>query len=128
MAAQAHRSVAILGASADRSKFSNKAVRAYLAQAWTVYPVNPRGGQIEGLRVFSSLMDIPEHVNRVTIYLPPEVGITTLRDIAAKKPDEFYVNPGAESDALVEEARKQGLDPILACSIVEIGRSPREFP
>ncbi len=128
MAANAQKSVAVVGASADRSKFSNKAVRAYLAQGWVVFPVNPRGGPIEGLKSYASLMDIPGHVNRVTIYLPPEVGITTLPDIASKMPDEFFVNPGAESDALLEEARKQGLDPILACSIVEIGRSPREFP
>lgn len=122
------KTVAVLGASADRTKYSNKAVRAYHAQGWKVFPVNPRGGLIEGFRVHATLAEIPQKIMRVTIYLPPEIGIKTLPDIAAKKPDEFIVNPGAESDALVEEARRLGLDPILACSIVEIGRSPGEFP
>ena len=44
--------VAILGASADRSKFGNKAVRAFLARGYTVYPVNPKGGEIEGLAAY----------------------------------------------------------------------------
>ena len=40
--------VAILGASADRSKFGNKSVRAHAQAGYDVYPVNPKGGTIEG--------------------------------------------------------------------------------
>ena len=51
--------IAILGASADRSKFGNKAVRAFLARGFTVYPVNPKGGEVEGLPAYRSLAEIP---------------------------------------------------------------------
>ena len=34
-------SVAVIGASSAHQKYGNKAVRAYLRQGWTVYPVNP---------------------------------------------------------------------------------------
>lgn len=122
------KTVAVIGASSDRSKFSNKSVRAHLAKGWEVYPINPKGGTIEGLKVFSSLHEIPVSVDRITLYLPPAVGVTQLAAIAALKPTEFFVNPGAESDELVETARKLGLDPILACSIVELGVSPAAFP
>jgi uncharacterized protein len=122
------KTVAVLGASADRSKFSNKAVRAYAQEGWQVYPVNPKGGTIEGLQAYTSLADIPGHVDRVTVYLPPPVAVKALADIAKIEPDELYVNPGAESDELVAEAERLGLDPILACSIIEIGVSPSAFP
>jgi predicted CoA-binding protein len=122
--------VAILGASADRSKFGNKAVRAFLARGYTVYPVNPKGGEVEGLPVFKSLAEIPDDVklDRISVYLPPAVGLKTLPDIVQRGCDELWLNPGSESDDLVEAAEKQGLNVIQACSIVAIGMSPHNFP
>lgn len=116
--------VAVIGASADPAKYGNKAVRAYLRQGWKVYPVSPRPEPIEGLKSYPSVRDIPEHVNRATLYLPPKLGMGVLADIAAIKADEFFVNPGAESDELLDAARAAGLEPIVACSIVEIGERP----
>ena len=121
------QTVAIVGASAERSKFGNKSVRAYLAQGWEVYPVNPRGGVIEGLRVYTSLAEIPVKLDRISLYLPPALGLALLPAIAAAGPTEFFVNPGAESEELLQDARRLGLDPIVACSIVIIGESPERF-
>ena len=120
--------VAIVGASADRSKYGNKSVRAHLAQGYDVYPVNPRGGEIEGLSVYTSLADVPvERLSRISMYVPPQVGLSMLEELAAKGCDEFFLNPGSESDELFEKARAAGLEPILACSIVDVGMSPAEL-
>lgn len=116
--------VAVIGASTDRSKFGNKAVRAYQRMGWTVYPVHPKAPQIEGLPAVRSVRDVPEPLQRVLLYLPPELGLTVLADVAAVKPAEFFVNPGAESDELVAAARKLGLETIQACAIVDVGVSP----
>jgi predicted CoA-binding protein len=123
-------SVAILGASADPSKFGNKAVRAYLAKGYEVYPVNPKGGEVEGLSVYKSLADIPPEVklDRISVYLPPAIGLKSLPEIAARGAKELWLNPGSESDELVAAAEKQGLSVIQACSIVAIGQSPRDYP
>ena len=121
------KTVAIVGASADRSKYGNKSVRAHLKQGWEVYPVNPRGGEIEGLKVYTSLAEIPVKLDRVTLYLPPAIGLKTLPAIVAANPGELFVNPGAESDELVAEAQRLDLDPILACSIMDLGTMPAEF-
>jgi len=123
-------SVAILGASTDHSKFGNKAVRAFLARGFTVYPVNPKGGEIEGLATYKSLAEIPPDVklDRISVYLPPAIGLKTLPDIVARGADELWLNPGSESDELVEAAQKQGLNVIQACSIVAVGMSPHDLP
>lgn len=120
--------VAIVGASTDRRKYGNKSVRAHAAEGWAVFPVHPSAAEIEGHRAFSSLRDVPRPIDRVSLYLPPERGLDVLADVAAVAPAEFYVNPGAESDELIAAARALGLDPIQACSIVDVGRSPREYP
>ena len=92
-----------------------------------MFPVNPNVGSVEGLRAYKSVKDIPGPVDRVTIYVPPEIGMTLLEDIAEKSPGEFFVNPGAESPALIEKAKELGLDPIQACSIVDLGLGPANF-
>ena len=121
--------VAILGASADRSKYGNKAVRAFLARGYTVYPVNPKGGEIEGLSAFTSLAAIPADVrlDRISVYSPPAIGLKSLPEIAARKPGELWLNPGSESDELVEAAEKRGLNVVQACSIVAVGMSPHDL-
>jgi predicted CoA-binding protein len=121
--------VAILGASADRSKFGNKSVRAHVQAGYNVYPVNPKGGQIEGLAVYPSLDAVPvDHLSRVSVYLPPHVGLSMIEAIAAKGCDELWFNPGSESPELLAKARELGLRAIAACSIVDLGLSPSQFP
>lgn len=122
------KTVAIVGASTDRGKYGNKSVRAHRRQGWEVYPVHPTANEIEGVRACASLRDIPVRIDRVSLYLPPARGLEILPDVAAVRPNEFFVNPGAESDELLAEAKKLGLEPILACSIVDLGSSPAEFP
>ena len=122
-------SVAILGASADRSKFGNKAIRAFLARGYDVYPVNPKGGEVEGLSVYKSLAEIPADVKLdwISVYLPPAVGLKLLPEIADRGCGELWLNPGSESDELIEAAEKQGLNVVQACSIVAIGVSPHNL-
>ena len=117
-------SVAVIGASREKAKYGNRAVRAYLRQGWTVYPVNPNDQNVEGLTTYARIGDIPGPVDRATLYVQPAVGKALLAEIKAKGVTELFVNPGAESDELVAEAERLGLEPILACSIVDIGERP----
>jgi predicted CoA-binding protein len=118
------KSAAIIGASSDRSKYGNKAVRAFLQQGYKVYPVNLTEPEIEGLPVFRSIGDIPERPDMVSVYVRPEVVLELLPEIAAKGCDELWLNPGAESDEVIAEAERLGLNVIQACSIVGVGVSP----
>jgi len=117
--------IAIVGASSDRTKFGNKAVRAFIERGYTVYPVNPRGGMIEGLTAHRSLAEVPAgRLNRISVYLPPELTLKLLPEIAARGCDELWLNPGSESPAVIEAARALGLELIQACSIINIGVDP----
>src|SRR5271154_5073561 len=108
--------VAIIGASADRNKYSNKSIHAHLRAGYDVYPVNPKEETIEGLTCYKSVLDIPVPLDRVSLYLPPPVGVKVLDDIAKKGCQEIWINPGAESPELIEKAQALGLNAIFACS------------
>jgi hypothetical protein len=116
--------VAIIGASNDRRKFGNKALRAFRKQGYTVVPINPHVKEIEGLPAYASVLDVPGPIDMATIYVPPAMGERVIEEIARKQISEVWVNPGAESDALVARARSLNLEPIVACSIVGIGEDP----
>jgi predicted CoA-binding protein len=117
--------IAVVGASADRRKFGNRAVRAYARMGYTVYPIHPRESAIEGHKAYASILDVPaDELDRVSLYLPEELALPVLEEIARKPAKEVWLNPGADSPAVVERANALGLPVVVGCSIVDIGANP----
>ena len=116
--------VAVIGASSDRRKFGNRAVRAFRQQGYRVVPINPHEAEVEGLKAYASVLDVPGPIDMASVYVPPEVGVRVIEEIARKQIPEVWLNPGAESDALIARARALKIQPIVACSIVAIGQNP----
>jgi predicted CoA-binding protein len=116
--------VAVIGASSNRSKFGNRAVRAFQQQGYTVIPINPHEAEVEGLKAYASVLDVPGNVDMASLYVPPHIGEQVIGDIARKGIAEVWLNPGAESDELIARARALHIQPIVACSIVAIGENP----
>jgi uncharacterized protein len=116
--------VAVVGASSNRRKFGNRALRAFRQQGYTVVPINPREAEVEGLKAYASVLDVPGTIDMASLYVPPEIGEQVIGEIARKGIAEVWLNPGAESDALIARARALQIQPILACSIVAIGENP----
>ena len=119
--------IAVVGASSNRHKFGNKALRAFRAEGYTVLAINPNEAEVEGLKTYPSVLDVPHAIDMATVYVPPEIGITLLPQFAQKGIPEIWMNPGAESDEILAEARRRKLNVIAACSIIGIGRSPYQF-
>jgi len=119
--------VAVIGASSNRGKFGNKALRAFVAEGYTVVAINPNEAEVEGLETYRSVLDVPQAIDMATVYVPPDVGITLLSQLEQKGIPEIWINPGAESDELLAEAQRLKLNVIAACSIIGIGRSPYQF-
>lgn len=117
--------VMVIGASTNREKFGNKAVRAYLRRGHEVFPVNPRADEIEGLRCFHDPTEVPGPIDRATVYLPPKLGLDAVRRLGARGDvGEVWLNPGAESPELIRETERLGLTTVVGCSIVDIGERP----
>ncbi|MFB3907107.1 MAG: CoA-binding protein [Candidatus Eisenbacteria bacterium] len=122
------RSIIIVGASHKRDRFANKAVRAYKELGWIVYPVHPIDREVEGLPCSPTVADVPGRAAWMSLYVPPKNGLSVVEQAPAKGVRDVYVNPGAGSPELIAKIESLGMNPIEACSIVAIGRSPSEFP
>ena len=121
------KTVAVVGASSDRQKFGNKALRAFKAEGYTVIPINPNEREVEGIATYPSVLSVPGTIDMATVYVQPDVALQLLPEFEQKGIAEIWVNPGAESDELLTEARRRKLNVIAACSIIGIGRSPSSF-
>jgi acyl-CoA synthetase (NDP forming) len=121
------KTVAIIGASPDRRKFGNKALRAFLQAGYNAIPITPHHDAVEGLAAYPTVVDYPGAIDMATVYVPADIGEQLLEGIAKKGIGEVWLNPGAESPELVTRARALGIRPIQACSILGIGMSPSAF-
>ena len=121
------KTVAVIGASSDRSKFGNKALRAFRTQGYKVIPINPTEKEVEGEKAYVSVLDYEGDIDEATFYVNPRVGEKVLDDVAAKKIATVWLNPGADGANVVARAEALGLNAIRACSIIAIGDSPSRY-
>ena len=78
------RSIAIIGASAVSGKHGHKVVDnlVHCGFPGRIYPVNPRGGEIEGLKCYVSVADIPEPVDCAMLVIPASAALEAVRECA----------------------------------------------
>jgi predicted CoA-binding protein len=116
--------VAIVGASSNRNKFGNRALRAFERQGYQVLAINPNEPEVEGHKTYATVLDVPGPIDMATVYVPPTIGVTVMDQLAQKGVPEVWLNPGADGDEVVARAHALGLKTIQACSIMGIGESP----
>ncbi|HEX9365550.1 MAG TPA: CoA-binding protein [Vicinamibacterales bacterium] len=121
------KTVAVIGASSNRNKFGNKALRAFAHKGYTVFPINPTEPHVEGHAAFKSVLDVPTAIDMATLYVPGDVGLLVLDDVVQKGIPEVWLNPGADDREVVEKARALGLKTVRHCSILAIGDSPSRY-
>ena len=90
--------VAVVGASRDRQKFGNKALRAFRDAGDTVIPINPDETEVEGVRAYASVLDVPGPIDMATVYVQPETAMRLLDEFERKGIPEIWLNPGADDD------------------------------
>ena len=121
------KTVAVIGASSNRDKFGNKALRAFAQRGYTVIPINPTETEVEGHQAYRSVLDVPGGIDLATIYVPAPIGMRVMDDLAQKGIPEVWLNPGADDRQVVQKAGALGLKTVRHCSIIAIGDSPARY-
>lgn len=121
------KTVAIIGANNDRSKYANMAVRAFQGAGYHVYPVNPAFEKVENLPCFKTITDVPVVPDIVSVYVGPTRLLPLLPLIAERGCGELWMNPGTTSAEVLNEVQRLGLKSQQLCSIIAVGYSPSQL-
>jgi acyl-CoA synthetase (NDP forming) len=117
----APKSVAIIGASSDQRRFGGRPIQYLLEAGFEggIYPVNPVRDEIQGLKAFKSINDVPGHVDLAMLAIGADVTQQTVEDCIARGVKAAicygagFAEVGGEGEIrqakLVETARAGGL-------------------
>jgi predicted CoA-binding protein len=114
-----HRVWAVVGASRDPRKFGYQVFRSLRDAGYVVYPVNPKGGELEGEKVYRSLAELPQPPEVVNMVVPPAVTEQVVRQAHEIGLTRIWMQPGAESEASVRYCQEHGIKVVQqACAMV----------
>lgn len=104
-----HSSYALVGASADSEKYSFQLLETLRQAGYTVYPVNPRYTDIDGLLCYPSLAALPERPDVTICALAPHNTERVVGQVAEQRIAVLWLPPECGSDAAVADAQGLGL-------------------
>ncbi|AFK22750.1 CoA-binding protein [Pyrococcus sp. ST04] len=68
-----YKKIALVGASPKPERDSNDVMRYLLEHGYEVYPVNPKYNEVLGRKCYPSVLDIPDDVEIVDLFVRPEL-------------------------------------------------------
>ena len=105
----AQKRFAIVGATDNLKKYGNQIFKNLRRRGYEVYPVNPRLKELEGVKCYASLDDIPVKVDVVDFVVPPGVTEVTLQECKRLGLDRIWLQPGSESEAAIAFCHENNL-------------------
>lgn len=111
---------AVVGANTDREKYGNMIYRKLLGRGYTVYPVNPNYGEIEGNACYKDLASLPEKPDVIDMVVSPKRGRAVLEEAARLGISNIWFQPGTHDEELLEYADSLGLTHAEACVLVAL--------
>lgn len=78
--------IAVIGASADATKIGGRPVHLLRRHGYAgaIYPINPKGGEIQGLPAYARLADTPQAPELALIAVPAAHAVQAVEDCAAR--------------------------------------------
>ncbi len=104
-----YRKIALIGASPKPERDSNQVMRYLLEKGYEVYPVNPRYGEILGRKCYPSVLDIPDEVEIVDLFVRPEFTMDYVEQAIKKGAKIVWFQFGTFSEEAFRKAKEAGL-------------------
>jgi uncharacterized protein len=113
------RTIAVVGASPDPSRTSNRVMRYLQGAGYRCIPVNPHAGEVLGERCYPALADLPEPVDLVDVFRRAEYCAGVAREAAAAGAPVLWLQLDLRSVEARDVAEAAGMDYVEdACTAV----------
>ncbi|MEW6142114.1 MAG: CoA-binding protein [Chloroflexota bacterium] len=100
---------AVVGATDNTKKYGNQIFKNLKKRGYEVYPINPNLKELEGVRCYPGLADIPVKVDVVDFVVPPQVTEEMLKECKRLGLGRIWLQPGSESEAAIAYCRVNNL-------------------
>ncbi|MFZ1729139.1 MAG: CoA-binding protein [Bacteroidota bacterium] len=106
----AQKTLALAGASRGGKKFGNSILKELRAKGYTVYSVHPEAKEIDGVKCFASLAELPEAVGGLVLVVKPSESEKLVKEAHAAGITRVWLQQGAQSQEAIEFCRKNDVD------------------
>jgi len=100
---------AVVGATDNPQKYGNQIAKNLNKRGYEVYPINPKLTQLEGIKCYASLDEIPVKVDVVDFVVPPSVAEAILKDCKRLGFCRIWLQPGSENEAALAYCHNNNL-------------------
>ena len=107
------KTIAVVGASGSEEKPAHTIPRYLQRNGYRVIPVNPRGGELLGEKVYERLTDIEEPIDVVDVFRPSEETPEVARDAVKVGAKVLWLQEGIFSDETERIASEGGLKVVM---------------
>lgn len=116
----AKNTIAIVGASNNPDKYGYKVLADLKSADWHLIPINPKEENILDLKVYHSILDVPEKIDGVVFVTKPEVTEQVLLEVKQLGIKDVWFQPGAANDGAVSFCQTNDITYINdACIMVQ---------
>ncbi len=112
---------AVVGATKKKDKFGYKMFRSLLDNGNIVYPVSPKYDEIDGVKTYKSIKDIPGDIDVVGFIVNPTVGLELIQDVIDLGIKNIWMQPGTRDPKIVKIATDNDINIVFSCVMVELG-------
>jgi len=115
------KSFAVAGSFRNETKYAYRIFKKLKEKGYIVFPMNPRGGEIDGSKCYPNIKAIPENIDVVNIVTPPKATVNIIKDCKDKGVKRVWIQPGAEDKEAIDFCKQNRIDVICGlCIMLEI--------
>lgn len=113
---------ALVGATTNQDKYGFRVLKDLANAGFNIVGVNPHYQEIEGIKIYPSLKEIPQKQDVIIFVVPPEVGLKVLDEVAELGINKVWFQPGAESELIRQRIKELKMNGVADGSCIMVTR------